>query len=105
MTIKTWEKVFSEIQKKQPIKAVDIRRNLDLTVGQVSGALNTIRDKGLVEQAENKAYLVKQKDKSDFYIKALIDLEKNFPIPEKDDSDRYKNIYETVRNLIEENSK
>lgn len=105
LKLKTWEIVKDYIEKKQPVKAVEITNELGLTPGQTAGALATLRNKNLVTQAENKAYLIRYPEMEDFLLKDLEELLENYPKPDSksEQSASYIKLYEELKNILEKN--
>lgn len=100
MTKKTWELVFDEIKRSQPVKAVEIRKKLNLSEGQVAGALATIREKNIVEQLEDRSYLVRDKSKEELLKEDLDKLLKKYSSPTEEDSSDYKQIYSLLSEIV-----
>ncbi len=97
--LKTWEIVFEEIKKNQPIQSREIKENLGLREGQVAGALSALRKKDLVIQSENKAYLVKQQELTDFMLRDIQRLLKNYPKPKNQTKEKYQLMYGMLEEL------
>lgn len=94
----TWQKIYDLIEKKGPIRMVEIQKETGLTVGQVAGGLNTLRKKKLVVQSENKAYSVIDNPAKTFEKDINIILEK-YKEFEKDG--QFKAVYEGVKKVLE----
>lgn len=96
----TWELVFENIEKNQPIRHKDIQKNLNLTQGQVSGAIATIRKKGLIEQSPNKSYMLKKHSQYDFLKKDLEKLLDNYPEPNEKEKSEYNMLYSRIKEAL-----
>lgn len=96
----TWELVLENIEKNQPIRHKDIQKNLNLTQGQVSGAIATIRKKDLIEQSPNKSYILKKHSQYDFLKKDLEKLLDNYPEPNEKEKSEYNMLYSRIKEAL-----
>lgn len=96
----TWELVLENIEKNQPIRHKDIQKNLNLTQGQVSGAIATIRKKDLIEQSPNKSYMLKKHSQYDFLKKDLEKLLDNYPEPNEKEKTEYNMLYSRIKEAL-----
>lgn len=96
----TWELVLENIEKNQPIRHKDIQKNLNLTQGQVSGAIATIRKKDLIEQSPNKAYMLKKHSQYDFLKQDLEKLLDNYPEPDDKEKSEYNMLYSLIKEAL-----
>lgn len=96
----TWELVLENIEKNQPIRHKDIQKNLNLTQGQVSGAIATIRKKDLIEQSPNKSYMLKKHSQYDFLKKDLEKLLDNYPEPNEKEKSEYNMLYSRIKEAL-----